>query len=456
MSNILIHNATIINESRSFLGDLLIKDDLIAEIGSPGQIKSPPGSEIIDASGLILIPGVIDEHVHFREPGLTHKADIFSESRAAAAGGITSFMEMPNTVPQTVTVDILEDKYRLGSENSIINYSFYIGATNDNLDEILSVNPEEVCGIKLFMGASTGNMLVNNENSLSEIFKQAVIPVVTHCEDESTIKSNTETFRKEYGEDVPVKMHPLIRSREACYLSSSYAVALAAKYNTRLHILHISTADEMKLFSNELLLIDKRITAEACIHHLWFDDSRYDDLGTRIKWNPAIKTRFDREALRDGVTNDLIDTIATDHAPHTLKEKSNSYFKAPSGGPMVQHSLVAMLELWHDKIFSIEKIVKKMCHNPAILFNIRGRGFIREGYKADLCLIDPDNPWTVSRDNILYKCGWSPFEGTTFRSKVVQTIVNGRVVYNNGVFNDDYRGERLVFERPPSASRNAP
>ena len=447
MSNILIKNSTIINEGKTFRGDLLIKNELIDAIGFPGEVKAPKDTNIIDASGLLLIPGVIDDHVHFREPGLTHKADIFSESRAAAAGGITSFMEMPNTVPQTVTIKTQEEKYRLGSENSVINYSFYIGATNDNLDEILSVNPEEVCGIKLFMGASTGNMLVNNENSLSEIFKHAMIPVVVHCEDESTIKSNTDTYRKQYGEDVPVKMHPLIRSREACYLSSSYAVALAAKYNTRLHILHISTADEMKLFSNESLLNDKRITAEACIHHLWFDDSRYDDLGTKIKWNPAIKTRFDREALRDGVRNDLIDIIATDHAPHTLEEKSNSYFKAPSGGPMVQHSLVAMLELWHDKIFSIEKIVGKMCHNPAILFNITGRGFIREGYKADLCLVDPDNPWTVSGDNILYKCGWSPFEGTTFRSKVVQTIVNGRVVYNNGIINEDYRGERLVFDR---------
>lgn len=451
MSIILIKNSTIINEGKTFRGDILVKDELIDSIGSPGEIIAPKDANIIDASGLLLIPGVIDDHVHFREPGLTHKADIFSESRAAAAGGITSIMEMPNTVPQTVTVEILNEKYRLGSENSVINYSFYIGATNDNLDEILRVNPIEVCGIKLFMGASTGNMLVNNENSLSEIFKHAMIPVVAHCEDESTIKNNTETFRKEYGEDIPVKMHPLIRSREACYRSSSHAVALAREYNTRLHILHISTADEMKLFSNELLLNDKRITAEACIHHLWFDDSRYDDLGSKIKWNPAIKTKYDRESLRDGVRNDLIDIIATDHAPHTLKEKSNSYFKAPSGGPMVQHSLVAMLELWHDKVFSIEKIIEKMCHNPAILFNIRGRGFIREGYKADLCLVDPDNPWTVSGDNILYKCGWSPFEGTTFRSKVVITIVNGTVVYNKGVINDDYRGERLEFERPPTS-----
>jgi len=447
MSNILIRNATIVNEGRVYRGDLLIKDEIISAIGSPEQVKAPSNAKIIDASGLLLIPGVIDDQVHFREPGLTHKADIFTETRAAVAGGVTSFMDMPNTIPRTVTIEALDDKYRLGSENSLINYSFYIGATNDNIDEIIKADPVRVCGIKVFMGSSTGNMLVDNENALREIFRQAAMPVITHCEHEPTIRRNTETFQKKYGEDVPVKMHPLIRSREACFRSSSIAIELAREYNTRLHVLHLSTADEMKLFSNELPLNEKRISGEVCVHHLWFDDSFYDELGTRIKWNPAIKTKYDRESLLDSVRNDLIDVIATDHAPHTLKEKTNSYFKAPSGGPLIQHSLAAMLELWHNKIFSIEKIIEKMCHNPAILFKIKGRGFIRENYKADLCLVDPDNQWTVSKDNILYKCGWSPFEGTTFRSKVVMTIVNGTVVYNKGMINEDYRGQRLEFDR---------
>ncbi|MCX6330025.1 MAG: dihydroorotase [Bacteroidia bacterium] len=447
MSSILIQNAKIIDEGKIFKGDLLIKDELISAIGAPGQVKVPPGSKQIDASGLLLIPGVIDDQVHFREPGLTHKGDIFSETCAAAAGGITSFMDMPNTVPQTVTLDALNDKYILGSEKSLINYSFYIGATNDNLEEILKADPSKVCGIKLFMGSSTGNMLVDNENALRELFKKAVIPITAHCEDEPTIRKNIDIFRQKYGEDVPVSMHPLIRSREACFKSSSRAISLAREYNTRLHILHLSTADEMKLFTSVLPLEQKRITGEVCVHHLWFDDSNYNDLGSKIKWNPAIKTKFDRDALVKGVINNLLDVVATDHAPHTAEEKSNTYFKCPSGGPLVQHSLVAMLELWHRKIFSLEKIVEKMCHNPAILFNIKGRGFIREGYKADLCLIDPDNPWCVSKENILYKCGWSPFEGTTFRSKVVQTIVNGTTIYNKGIFNEDYRGQRLLFDR---------
>ena len=447
MNSILISNATIINEGKIFKGDLLIKDELISAIGASGQVKAPPETKQIDASGLLLIPGVIDDQVHFREPGLTHKGDIFSETRAAAAGGITSFMDMPNTVPQTVTIDALNDKYILGSEKSLINYSFYIGATNDNLEEILKADPSKVCGIKLFMGSSTGNMLVDNENALRELFKKAVIPITAHCEDEPTIKKNIDIFRQKYGEDVPVSMHSLIRSREACFKSSSRAISLASEYNTRLHILHLSTADEMKLFTSVLPLEQKRITSEVCVHHLWFDDSDYNDLDSKIKWNPAIKTKFDRDALINGVINNLIDVVATDHAPHTIEEKSNTYFKCPSGGPLVQHSLVAMLELWHRKIFSLEKIVEKMCHNPAILFNIKGRGFIRESYKADLCLIDPDNPWSVSKENILYKCGWSPFEGTTFRSKVALTIVNGTIVYNNGTINDNYRGQRLLFDR---------
>lgn len=447
MSSILIKNATIINEGKSFRGDILVIDELIAAIGFPGQLRSKSETKVVDATGQLLIPGVIDDQVHFREPGLTHKGDIYSETRAAAAGGITSFMDMPNTVPQTVTIEDLNEKYRLGSEKSLINYSFCIGATNDNLQEILNVNPSEVCGIKLFMGSSTGNMLVDNEMAIRELFKKASLPISAHCEDEITIRKNIEIYRQKYGEDVPVKMHPLIRSREACFISSSHAVNLAKEYNTRLHIFHLSTADEMKLFSNQIPLEEKRITGEVCVHHLWFDDSYYVELGSKIKWNPAIKTKFDRDALIEAVKSNLIDVIATDHAPHTIDEKNKSYFKSPSGGPLVQHSLVAMLDLWHRNIFSLEKIVEKMCHNPAILFNIKERGFIREGYKADLCLVDPENPWTVSKENILYKCGWSPFEGTTFKSKVIQTIVNGTIVYNNGTLNDDYRGQRLYFNR---------
>ena len=447
MTRILIKNPTIVNEGRSFLSDLLVVDELITSIGSSDQHNLPQGTKIIDATGLLLIPGVIDDQVHFREPGLTHKGDIFTESRAAVAGGITSFMDMPNTNPQTVSIDILNEKYHIGSENSFTNYSFYFGATNTNLNEVLNVDQSSVCGIKLFMGSSTGNMLVDNENILKELFAKVHLPIAAHCEDESIIRKNSEIFRSRYGEEIPFNMHPQIRSREACFKSSSHAVNLAREFNTRLHILHLSTANELKLFRNDIPLNEKRITGEVCVHHLWFDDSYYDDLGSLIKWNPAIKTSFDRNALINGVNNNLIDIIATDHAPHTLAEKTNSYFKAPSGGPLVQHSLTIMLELWHRNIFSLEKIVEMMCHNPAILFNIRNRGFIREGYKADLCLVDPDDSWTVSKENLLYKCGWSPFEGTTFRSKVIKTIVNGTIVYDNGVINDDYRGQRLMFDR---------
>jgi len=447
MSTIVIRNATIVNEGKTFKGDVLIKGEIISSIGSPGQIKVPHGADTIDATGLLLLPGVIDDQVHFREPGLTHKGDIFTESRAAAAGGITSFMDMPNTVPQTVTIKDLNDKYFLGSEYSLINYSFLIGATNDNLDEIMKADPSEVPGIKVFMGSSTGNMLVDKKDSLEELFKRAKMPISAHCEDEPTIRKNSEIYRNKYGDDVPFSMHPMIRSREACYLSSSFAVKLAKEFNTKLHLFHLSTADEMKLLDNEKSLREKMITGEVCVHHLWFDDTFYEQMGSRIKWNPAIKTRFDRDALINAVNNDHIDIIATDHAPHTIGEKSNSYFNTPSGGPLVQHSLVTVLEFWHRKIFTLEKIVEKMCHNPAILFNIKERGFIREGYKADMCLVNPDDPWTVSKDNILYKCGWSPFEGTTYRSRVVQTIVNGTPVYNKGVFNEDYRGQRLLFDR---------
>jgi dihydroorotase len=447
MSSILIKNATIVNEGNSFHGDLLIIDELIAAIGYIDQIIIPKGTKIIDANGFLLLPGIIDDQVHFREPGLTYKGDIHSESRAAVAGGITSFMDMPNTNPQTVTLDILKDKYKLGAENSLTNFSFYLGATNTNLNEVMDVNPGEVCGIKLFMGSSTGNMLVDNEGALKELFSKAILPVTAHCEDEPTIRKNSAIFKARFGEEVPINMHPLIRSREACFKSSSYAVRLAKEFNTRLHILHLSSADEMKLFSNERPLCEKRITGEVCIHHLWFEESSYNELGTLIKWNPAIKTRFDRDALITAVNNDLIDIIATDHAPHTLEEKKNTYFKAPSGGPLVQHALVVILELWHRKLISLEKIVEKMCHNPAILFEIKDRGFIREGYKADLCLVDPNNSWIVSKENILYKCGWSPFEGQEFRSKIVKTIVNGTIVYDDGVINEDYRGQRLTFDR---------
>ena len=447
MSSILIKNATIVNEGKTFVSDLLIIDEKISAICTSDLMNIPSETKIIDAKGLLLIPGVIDDQVHFREPGLTYKGDIFSESRAAVAGGVTSFMDMPNTNPQTVTIDLLNEKYVIGSENSIANYSFYLGATNTNIEEVLMVDHSAVCGIKLFMGSSTGNMLVDNENSLRDLFSKTTLPITAHCEDESIIRKNIEIYRGKFGEDVPVKMHPLIRSREACMKSSSHAAALAKEYNTRLHILHLSTAEELKLFSNDIPLSQKRITGEVCIHHLWFDDSSYDDLGTFIKWNPAIKTRFDRDALINGVKNNLIDIIATDHAPHTLAEKENTYFKAPSGGPLIQHTLVAMLEMWQRKIFSLEKIVEMMCHNPAILFNIRKRGFIREGYQADLCLVDPASPWTVSKENLLYKCGWSPFEGQVFNSKVVKTIVNGSIVYDDGIINEDYRGQRLMFDR---------
>jgi dihydroorotase len=447
VSSILIKNALIINEGRSFKGDLLVEGETISAISSVNKITIPEKTREIDASGLLLIPGVIDDQVHFREPGLTHKGDMFTESRAAAAGGVTSFMDMPNTIPQTTTNALLHEKMKLAAERSVVNYSFYLGAATNNIREIREADPSEVCGIKLFMGSSTGNMLVDDENTLKEIFASAAIPLACHCESEPIIRHNAELFRSRYGEDVPVSNHPMIRSREACYTSSSHAVRLAQEFNTRLHILHLSTADEMKLFRNDIPLHQKRITGEVCVHHLWFDESSYEDKGNLIKWNPAIKTRFDREALLDGVKNDQVDIVATDHAPHTLQEKSNTYFKAPSGGPLVQHSLCMMLELWHMKKISIEKIVEKMCHNPAILFNIADRGFIREGYKADLCLVNPESPWTVSKPNILYKCGWSPFEGTTFRSKVAKTFVNGTLVYDNGVVNDNYRGQKLRFSR---------
>lgn len=451
MKKTLIRNALIVNEGETFQGSVLIEGETIKEISRSEENKTDDEREkdlqIIDATGKILIPGLIDDQVHFRDPGLTHKGDIYSESRAAAAGGVTSFMEMPNTKPQTITASALAEKQSVAAINSPVNYSFYFGATNDNIEEIEAINPKEVCGLKVFMGSSTGNMLVDNEESLRKIFKQSPVLVTCHCEDEDTIKQNLNTYTKEYGEDIPVEYHPMIRSREACLLSSSFAVRLAREYNTRLHILHLSTADELELFDNTIPLKDKKITAEVCIHHLWFDDRAYKEKGNLIKWNPAIKSPEDRKALIEGVLDNRIDIVATDHAPHTLEEKQNIYTRAYSGGPMVQHSLVAMLELWHNKAISLEKIVEKMCHNPSILFGVENRGFIREGYKADLCLIDPKNKWTVSPENILYKCGWSPFNETTFSSKVIKTIVNGNVVWDGDNIYDNIPGQLLTFSR---------
>ena len=445
MSSILIKHGTIVNEGISFKGDILICEDLIAAIGIIEPSIIPAGAKTIDAGGCFILPGVIDDQVHFREPGLTHKADILSETRASAAGGVTSFMDMPNTIPQTVTLDLLEEKYKIGEQRSMINYSFYLGGTNTNLSDLLGADPSKICGIKLFLGSSTGNMLVNDENVLREIFSRSPMLIALHCEDEPTVRRNSEIYRKKYGEDVPVKFHPLIRSREACFITTSMAVNLAREYNTRINVLHLSTADEMKLFSNNLPVGEKRITGEVCVHHLLFEESDYEVLGNLIKWNPAIKTKYDRDALINSVNNDQIDIIATDHAPHTLEEKSYTYFKAPSGGPLVQHSLVAMLELWHMGTFSLNKIVEKMCHNPALIYRVKDRGFIREGFKADICIVNPDEPWTVTKENIMYKCRWSPFEGQTFRSSVKQTIVNGHIVYDNGISDDFYRGERLLF-----------
>lgn len=443
----IIKGAKIVNEGKVFLGDVVIVNDLIHEIKEQSLNNNNSDFEIIDAKGLYVIPGVIDDQVHFRDPGITYKGDIYTESRAAVAGGITSFMDMPNTIPNCLTQEILQNKYDHASTLSIANYSFYMGASNDNLSEVVKTNPNNVCGIKIFMGSSTGNMLVDNNNTLEGIFSNAPILVAVHCEDEETIKRNTTEYYEKYGDSIATKLHPEIRSSEACYLSSSKAVSLAKKHGTRLHVLHLTTAKEMELFSNNIPLSEKKITAEACIHHLWFSDKDYDKKGNFIKWNPAIKSESDREALIYALHNDKIDVIATDHAPHSLEEKQRPYFKAPSGGPMVQHALPAMLEMYHNGVFTLEKIVEKMCHNPSIIFNIEKRGFIRKGYKADLTLLDLNNPHTVTKSNILYKCGWSPMEGQTFKSKIKATFVNGNKVYDNGVFNDEKLGERLTFNR---------
>ena len=447
MSQTLIKNARIVNEGHIIEGDVLIDGNYIVEINSSISAKSNE-VRVIYAENKLLIPGIIDDQVHFREPGLTHKATIASESRAAVAGGVTSFIEMPNTIPQATTNELLEDKFDIASASSYANYSFMIGGTNTNLDELLKTDPKKVAAIKLFLGSSTGNMLVDDVKVLEQIFKASKMLIVTHCEDEATIKKNLEKYIAKYGDDIPVKYHPLIRSEEACYLSSSKAVALAKKTGARLHVYHVSTAKEaQKLFSNRKALKDKKITAEVCVHHLWFDDSDYEKKGTLIKWNPAIKTKADKEGLLKALLNDKIDVIATDHAPHTLEEKQQVYTKAPSGGPLVQHGLLAMLELHKKGLISIEKIIEKMCHNPAILFQIEKRGFIKEGYFADLVLVDTSSLQSVTKDTILCKCKWSPFEGTTFTNTVTHTFVNGNLIYNQGVFNDNLKGKRLTFNR---------
>ena len=444
MKTTLIKNAIIVNEGKQMQLDLLIAGDRIARIDKD---ITAVGAHIIDAAGMFLIPGAIDDQVHFREPGLTHKGEIYTEAKAAVAGGITSYMEMPNTIPNVFTQELLADKYQRAAQVSLANYSFFMGASNTNLEEVLKTNPENVCGVKIFMGSSTGNMLVDDEQVLSDLFRSCTALIATHCEDEQTVKHNLALYKAKYDTKVTPEMHPLIRSEQACYLSSSKAVLLAKKYQTRLHILHISTAIETALFDNTLALKDKLITSEACIHHLWFSEADYATKGNWIKWNPAIKTANDRDAILAAVLSDHIDVIATDHAPHSIEEKSTDYLNAPSGGPLVQHSIIAMLELVKQGKISIEKVVEKMAHNPAILFNIKERGYIREGYFADLVLVNPNLPQTVTKTNLLYKCGWSPFEGYTFSNSINSTFVNGHLAYHQGQFDESQKGARLLFNK---------
>jgi dihydroorotase len=444
-SGTLLRSGTIVNEGKQFVADLLIKNGRIEKIAP--TIQSEGNIEEIDVSGKLILPGCIDDQVHFREPGLTHKANLRTESRAAVAGGITSFMEMPNTVPNALTQELLADKYQLASESSIANYSFFMGASNENIEEVLKTNEKNVCGIKVFMGSSTGNMLVDNETTLDNLFSKVPMLIATHCEDESTIRRNLALAKEKYGEHVPMSQHPYIRSEEACYLSSSMAVRLAKKHGTRLHVLHISTAKEVELFENSIPLEEKKITAEACVHHLWFSEEDYVEKGTLIKWNPAVKKASDRTAILQGVLDNKIDIIATDHAPHTIEEKDNTYFNAPSGGPLVQHALLAMLEKTRQGLISIERVVEKMAHAPAILFNVQERGFIREGYFADLVIVDPVSPITVTKEDLLYKCGWSPFEGVTFKDSIDSTYVNGVKVFQQGMIYEGSMGSRLLFNR---------
>ena len=444
MSKFLIKNTTIVNEGKQIVGDVLIENDRIVKIG--GAIQDSSAKEI-NAEGKYLLPGCIDDQVHFREPGLTHKAEIYTEAKAAVAGGITSFMEMPNTVPNTLTQELLADKYAIGAQKSLANYSFYMGAGNDNLEEVLKTNPKDVCGVKVFMGSSTGNMLVDNEQTLNGIFSEVPMLIATHCEDEATIKHNLAVFKEKYGDNITPEMHPIIRNAEACYISSSFAVDLAKKHNTRLHILHISTGKETHLFRNDIPLAEKRITAEACIHHLWFNDKDYASKGNWIKWNPAVKSETDQQQILQALLDGRIDVVATDHAPHTIQEKEQPYLSAPSGGPLVQHALNAMLALYQQGKITLEQIVEKMAHHVAICFEIKDRGFIREGYKADLVLVDLNKNYTVERSNVLSKCGWSPFEGQQFNSVITHTFVSGHLAYENGVFNESKKGERMLFNR---------
>lgn len=446
MKKTLIKNARVVNEGEIKKRDVLIDGDIILKISKSINVNATDVN-IIEADNNYLIPGLIDDQVHFREPGLTHKATIETESKAAVAGGITSFIEMPNTVPQSTTIAKLEEKFLIAKNTSWANYSFMFGGTNDNLNEILKVDPKNVAGLKLFLGSSTGNMLVDNPEVLEEIFKKTDLLISVHCEDEKTIKDNLEIYLDKYGDDIPIEMHPKIRNEEACYISSSKAIELAKKTGARLHVFHLSTKKETNLFSNDKPLSEKKITAEVCVHHLWFSEEDYKTKGTRIKWNPAVKSKKDRDGLWEALLDDRIDVIATDHAPHTIEEKRNKYTQAPSGGPLVQHALVALLEMYHNGKISLEKIVEKACHNPAILFQIKERGYIREGYKADLVLVDLKNPWTVHKENILYKCQWSPFEGTTFKSKVTHTFVNGILTYENFKFPNKSIPQRLTFNR---------
>lgn len=443
---ILIKNANIVNEGKILKRDILIKNEFIISIAKNIDVNSDD-IQIIQAEGKYILPGFIDDQVHFREPGLTHKATIKTESRAAVAGGITSFIEMPNTVPQATTQKLLEDKFKIAAQSSYANYSFMFGGTNDNLEELLKTDPKNVAAIKLFLGSSTGNMLVDNEKILEKIFSSTKMIIAVHCEDESTIRKNLKQYKAKYGDDIPIELHPKIRSEEACYLSSSKAISLAKKTGARLHVYHLSTAKEMELFTNKIPLEEKQITAEVCVHHLWFDDSDYLKKGTFIKWNPAVKTKKDKDALLEALLDDRIDIIATDHAPHTLEEKQQVYTKAPSGGPLVQHAYLAILEMCKQGKISLEKAVEKMCHNPAIIYKIEKRGYIKEGFYADLVLVDIDKAQTVNKENILYKCAWSPFEGTTFSSTILTTFVNGNIMYNKGVFNDFIKGKRLLFNR---------
>lgn len=445
MSTLLIKNARLVNEGKIYFADVYIKNNIIEKIDTNGIAM--PADRVINAEGLHLLPGAIDDQVHFREPGLTNKGEIYTEAKAAIAGGITSYMEMPNTVPSATTIELLEEKYTRASQCSLANYSFFMGTTNTNLPELLKLDPSNVCGVKIFMGSSTGNMVVDDMNALEQVFAQVKMLIATHCEDDSMIKQLTQEFKQKYGDDIDATYHHLIRSAEACYKSSSFAVALAKKYKTRLHILHISTAKELELFTNDIPLSKKHITAEACIHHLWFTNDDYKTKGNFIKWNPAVKTSADRDAIFAAVLDGRIDVIATDHAPHTISEKSKPYIDAPSGGPLVQHALNAMLQFYHQGKISLETIVQKMSHNVAELFEIDRRGFIREGFYADLVLVDLNKSYTVDKSNILYKCGWSPFEGTTFNSKITHTIVNGNVVFDDGKFNETNFGMRLKFNR---------